>query len=474
MHRRYRPLLAAAAVAFAAQAAPLSAEVRLPACFGDGMVLQRDQPIPVWGWDAPGQKVTVRLDAAAAEATADANGLWRLQLPARGAGGPYAMEVVGSSARKFGDVLVGEVWLCSGQSNMEWTVRMSSYAEQEIAAADFPQIRCLKVDHRPAKEPAADVPSSGWQACSPATAADFTAVGYFFAREVHRELDVPVGILSSNWGGTRIEPWIPPVGFEQTPALSAIAEKLAESPAVDAEGNIDHQTPLALYNGMIHPLVPYALRGALWYQGESNNGEGMLYHEKMKALINGWRHAWGRPEMSFYFVQLAPFRYGRDPLDLPGIWEAQAATLAVPRTGMVVTTDITTINDIHPPNKQDVGRRLARWALARDYGQTDVATSGPMFRDMAVEDDRIRVHFRHAEGGLSTRDGEAPSWFEIAGEDGKFVPATAVLEGDAAIVRADGVAAPRHVRFGWNQVAEPNLINAAGLPASPFRTDAGQ
>jgi sialate O-acetylesterase len=300
--------------------------------------------------------------------------------------------------------------------------------------------------------------------------ANFTAVGYFFGRHLKQELDVPIGLLGSNWGGTRIEPWTPPEGFRQVPALKDIADNLDKYPARNGD-RIVHQSPLALYNGMICPLVPYAIRGAIWYQGESNNGEGMLYHEKMKALIGGWRTIWDNEAMPFYFVQLAPYRYGGDPTRLAGIWEAQTATLAVPHTGMAVTVDIGNVKDIHPRNKQDVGKRLALWALAKDYGQTDLCYSGPLYQGMSVEGNQVRIRFDHVCGGLVSRDGKPLSWFTIAGEDKQFVEARAEIDGETVVVQADGVARPAAVRFGWHQEAEPNLSNAAGLPASPFRTD---
>jgi sialate O-acetylesterase len=222
---------------------------------------------------------------------------------------------------------------------------------------------------------------------------------------------------------------------------------------------------------MIAPLVPYTIRGAIWYQGESNNGEGMLYHEKMKALIAGWRAIWGKEDLPFYYVQLAPYRYGGDPTRLPGIWEAQLATLAVPHTGMAVTVDIGNVKNIHPRNKQDVGKRLALWALAKLYGQQDLVYSGPLYKSMKIDGHTIRIAFDHVGGGLVSRDGKPLSWFTIAGEDKNFVEAKAVIDGDEVVVSADGVAAPVAVRLGWNQEAEPNLSNKEGLPASPFRTD---
>lgn len=448
------------------------AELKLPSVFSDHMVLQRDKPLPVWGWDDPGTQVTVTLDGQSARAKADAQGRWQVTLPAHAAGGPFTLTVKGSGKKSFQDVLVGEVWICSGQSNMEWPVSRALNAQQEIASADFPRIRHIKIPHTPAATPQSDVKSSGWQVCSPTTVAGFTAVGYFYGRNLLQQLDCPIGLIGSNWGGTRIEPWTPPVGFQSVPALKEIADNLSQYPSRKANKAINHQSPLALYNGMIHPLIPYAVRGAIWYQGESNNGEGMLYYEKMKALIFGWRKVWNEPELPFYYVQLAPFRYGRrDPLLLPGIWEAQLKTLSVPHTGMAVTVDIGNVKDIHPRNKQEVGRRLALWALAKTYGKPIAVYSGPLYRGMKVEGNAIRISFDHTGSGLVSRDGKPLSWFTIAGDDKRFVEAKAIIDGDTVVVSSPEVSKPVAVRFGWHDTAEPNLSNKEGLPASPFRTD---
>ena len=454
-----------------AAATAADAAVKLPSIIGDNMVLQRDRKVPIWGWDDPGSTVTVTLGTAEVSARADGEGRWLADLPAMPAGGPHLLTVKGTSTVEIKNVLIGEVWLCSGQSNMEWPVAASDHAEQERAAADFPQIRHIKVPHTPADTPQPDVATGGWQVCSPQTVGDFTAVGYFFGRHLHQELNVPIGLIGSNWGGTRIEPWTPPEGFQHVPALKDIADNLASFPRKNEQGQINHQTPLALYNGMIAPLVPYSMRGAIWYQGESNNGEGMLYHEKMKALIHGWRTLWNDPEMPFYYVQLAPYRYGGDGTRLAGIWEAQQATLSVPHTGMAVTVDIGNITDIHPRNKQDVGRRLALWALAKDYGRKDLVYSGPLYKAMRIDGDAIRISFDHVGGGLVSRDGKPLTHFTIAGSDGNFVPAQAEINGDVVVVHADEVKAPKAVRFAWHEEAVPNLSNKAGLPASPFRTD---
>ena len=318
----------------------------------------------------------------------------------------------------------------------------------------------------------------------------------------------PIGLINTSWGGTRIEPWTPPEGFESVPALSSITEEIkdmkndyriqfsdklkqvedwiAESREVlENDGVIlqmpenihpltPHQRPTALYNSMIHPFVPFAIRGALWYQGESNMGEGMMYHEKMKALINGWREIWGQGDFPFYFVQLAPHNYSGDRHDatrLPRFWEAQAATMALPNTGMVVITDVGNIRDIHPRNKQDVGLRLALWALAKDYGKTDLVYSGPLYKSMKVEGNTIRLSFDHVGGGLMARDETPLTWFQIAGEDKQFVEAVAEVDENTVVVSSDSVESPVAVRFGWHEIAEPNLVNKEGLPASPFRTD---
>jgi len=448
------------------------AEIELPSIIGANMVLQRDQEVPIWGWDEPGTEVTVAIGDQSVAGKAGDSGRWMVNLKPMKAGGPHTLTIKGTNEVVLENVAIGEVWLCSGQSNMEWTVNASNNAQEEKAAANFPMIRHIKIPHVPMAEPQDNVPSDGWKEASPQTVGNFTAVGYFFGRELHQELNVPIGLIGSNWGGTRIEPWTPPVGFQETPALKSIADNLANFPQKKGDGSINHQSPLALYNGMIAPLVPYKIRGAIWYQGESNRGDGMLYMEKMKALINGWRSIWNDAEMPFYFVQLAPYRYDRNGgngLALPEMWEAQTATLGLPNTGMAVTVDVGNINDIHPRNKQDVGKRLALWALAKDYGKSDLVYSGPLYKSMIVKENKIVLHFDHVGGGLTTRDGKAPSHFQIAGADGNYVDAKAEIQGDTVVVSADSVKEPKSVRYAWHELAEPNLSNKNGLPASPFR-----
>ncbi len=491
-------------------------EVTLPHVISSNMVLQRNMQAPIWGWASPGEEITVTLSTEAegvepistTTAIADAEGNWQIKLPAMAAGGPYTLRIKGSNAIELTNVLFGEVWVCSGQSNMQWSVNASKDNEIEIAAAMYPKIRLFYIPRVPSGLLQKDV-EADWYETTPETIPNFSAVAYYFGRKLYKNLDVPIGLINTSWGGTRIEPWTPPVGFAAVPALTSISKEVQDIQATYREQlpekmnaieawiaetrealdtgaqltqmpNNTHpfahqQRPTALYNGMVHPIVPYGIRGALWYQGESNLREGMLYHEKMKALINGWREVWGQGDFPFYFVQLAPFNYGgrnANPLFLPQIWEAQTATLALPNTGMAVTTDIGNLIDIHPRNKQDVGRRLALWALAKDYGRDDVTYSGPLYKAMAVEGNTIRLTFEHVGSGLTSRDNEPLTWFQIAGEDKQFVEAKATIDGDTVIVSNDAIENPVAVRFGWHQSAEPNFVNKEGLPASPFRTDA--
>ena len=508
------------------------AEVRLPSVIGSSMVVQRDRAVPIWGWADAGEQVTLVLrDSAEAveqvRTRADRDGNWRVELAPRPAGGPYSLAI---NERELTGVMYGEVWLCSGQSNMEWPVMAADAAEMEIAAASYPGIRLFHVPRVAAGSPLPDT-AAQWQTSSPQTIATFSAVCYYFGRELHAALEVPVGLISAAWGGTRIEPWTPLAGFrsvdglggladsavaadasyrEQLPAtLQALEAWLADTRAALQSGGpilpmpesahplANEEQPTALYNGMIHPLVPYAIRGAVWYQGEANVGDGMSYRDKMEALIGGWREVWGQGDFPFFYAQLAPydytfrsmlvsslgvdvspeywhalasrFGYELDPYRLPEIWEAQTAALSIPNTGMAVTNDIGNVADIHPTNKQEVGRRLSLWALARTYGQSELTHAGPSYRSMELRDGAIVLHFDDAEG-LRTRDGEPPTWFEIAASDRHYVEASAVIEGETVVVSSAAVSAPVSVRFAWHTGAEPNLENGAGLPAGAFRT----
>ena len=444
-----------------------SADVRLPKVLGDHMVLQRDKPIAIWGWAESGEAVTVTFGSASASAEAGDDGRWSVQLPPQSTDSkPTDLIVAGANEIKLADVLVGEVWLCSGQSNMEWPMTRTTHGKEEIAAANHPSIRLFNVQGHINKPAPQDDAAGVWQACTPESVAAFSGVGYHFGQSLSEETGVPIGLIGSNWGGTKIEPWTAKVGLEQVDSLKANA----------VNGGI--------YNGMIHPLAPYSMRGAIWYQGESNclSGDTTIYRDRMLALVKGWQSVFQQDDLSFYFVQLAPFTYAEkfkkrnEDLtveSLPRFWDAQTACLeAIPNSGMAVISDITgNVGNIHPGNKRDVGKRLARWALAKNYGKDEVVYSGPMYRSMAVEGGKVTLSFDHVGGGLKSLDGEPLSHFMIAAGDQKFLPAEAVIEGDTIVLRAAGVTTPVAVRCAWHETAIGNFGNAAGLPAVPFRTD---
>ena len=460
------------------------AEVSLPAVFSDHAVLQRDRPLPVWGTASAGEKVTVTFGAQSRTTTADAQGSWRVTLDAVPANTtPAELVVAGNNTLTVRDLLVGEVWLCSGQSNMEKPIggqrgqKPVFNAEEELRNGEHPQIRFLKVPKKRADAPAKDV-DTAWVVCTPASLerTKFSAAGYFFGRKIHTELNVPIGLIDATWGGTRIEPWTAPEAFALLPSLSHFAVA-ARAPGAKPENVI----PSTLFYGMIQPLAPYALRGALWYQGETNLmdvNDSTTYPDKMEALIRGWRTAWEDASMPFYYVQLAPHFYHLvrrqviiSPETMAEFWEAQEAALRVPHTGMITTTDLVDdLFDIHPRNKLDVGERLARLALAQTYGRADIEYSGPVFRSWEISEGGAELRFDHA-AGLKSKDGKPLSWFTIAGSDGKFFPAKAEIVGECVIVSSMRVTAPTIVRFAWDEAANPNLVNAAGLPARPFRTD---
>jgi sialate O-acetylesterase len=436
-----------------------AAEFKLSPGIGDHMVVQRDIPIRITGTDEPGRDVRLRLGDDSVTCRAGADGRWVAELPARKAGGPHSIMVSGSQTRTIDDVLVGEVWFCSGQSNMAWVVTNSKNAGKEIPAANYPKLRLMTVLDKPKENPpyGHEVP---WAACTPKTVGYWSGVAYFFGRELHKELDVPVGLIVSAVNGTRIEPWTPAVGVAAVPEL-------------DKDDRVNDGD---LYKRLVHPYTTIPIRGVIWYQGEGNVGDlELLYHYRMKALIGGWRTNWKQGDFPFYYAQLTPLNWGGKPVDMhPHVWQSQLETLKVPNTGMIVTTDIVGhTSEAHPRNKLPFGQRLANLALAKTYGRSGIVFSGPLYRSFRREGANIRVEFDHTDGGLSSRDGKALSWFTIAGEDGKFIPAKAVVDGNTVVVSAETVPEPRHARLGWHQIAEPNLINGHGLPASPFRTDRG-
>ncbi|MEO5602967.1 MAG: sialate O-acetylesterase [Cyclobacteriaceae bacterium] len=621
------------------------ADVRLPKIFGDNMVLQRDHPIVIWGWSNPKEKITVLLNKQSKTVTAGKDGKWKLSLNPESAGGPYVFVVKGKNTVTLNNVLIGEVWVCSGQSNMEWTVRNSQGAEAEIPKGNFPTIRHIKIPNSMSAEPLTDIKESGWKTCDPQTVGDFTAVGYYFARELAQETNVPVGLINTSWGGTHIETWTSRDAFENSEEfrsmiasmprlnLDSIAKKKTEStvkriealqgplskskaiasewksaefndsswPEMNVPGLWENQAlgdfdgtvwlrktfsvseknagkeavihlamiddadetflngvligsgknynekriytipsgtlrsgknviavmvndtgggggihgesadmkvsianeaqslagvwvyqveslvqntsgvgpnsyPTLLYNAMINPLLPYTIRGALWYQGESNAGRAFEYRKAFPLMISDWRKKWGQGDFPFYFVQLATFNASGGNSKKGSTWaelrEAQAMTLALPNTGMAVTTDIGNPLDIHPRNKRDVGKRLAALALSDIYGK-DTISRGPTFQSLEKEGNKIILTFKNIGTGLSARDKYGYlKGFEIAGDDRQFYYARAHIEGDKIVVNHDSVNEPVAVRFGWSDDAsDNNLFNEEGFPAPPFRTD---
>ncbi len=626
------------------------ADVKLPKIFSDNMVLQRNQQIPVWGWANAKEKITVQFDKQTKTIVAGKDGKWMLKLDAESAGGPYQLTIKGKNSIAINNVLVGEVWVCSGQSNMEMPIagwgKINNY-EQEIAAADYPEIRQFLVTKAVSSVPKDDVPGGDWKPCSSATAGDFTAVGYFFARELYKQLHIPIGLINTSWGGTMVETWISHGAFEKSDefkgmianmsqedlnlqmkqkadALQKTVEKLqgtysnninaaqwkdenfddshwpkmklpglweaqkmgledldglvwfrkiiivdnvdAGKPAILDLGKIDdsdetfvngvkvgetknkygdnrsyhiaagilkagknviavkvedtgggggiygnasdmkltivdkaqpldgdwlfsieriysgnnstgpNSFPTLLYNAMLNPLIPYGIKGAIWYQGETNAGRAYQYRKAFPLMITDWRQHWGEGDFPFYFVQLASFNAGNGDSEHGSDWaelrEAQTMTLSLPNTGMAVTTDIGEAHDIHPKDKQDVGKRLAAVALANAYAQPK-EFSGPVYQSMKTDGNKVTISFSHIGSGLMTKDKYGYiKGFEIAGADKKFHWAKAYISGDNVIVYSDEVANPVAVHYGWaDDALDANLFNKDGFPANSFRTD---
>jgi sialate O-acetylesterase len=525
--------------------ASLHAEVRLASPFTDHMVLQREMKVPVWGAAAPGEKVTVDFGGDTESTIAGADGKWRVNLPAMTASDQGRVFTVTGSATaqpiKLSDVLVGEVWLASGQSNMDFSMskKVKYFAgvaneDQEIAAANYPGIRILTGSATKTYAPQDHVDGQ-WEICSPQTAPAFSAVSYFFARDLQKEIKVPVGIITMSFGASTAESWIPREALNADPQLSpmvarfdaavqkwksmphpspgptrsedisapvaavssvatpvpvasaspvepaspagspvalASARPRARRPRAPGDPVQDQHNATVLFNGMINPIIPYAIRGAIWYQGESIVGGEpgrALYPRVQDTLINDWRKLWGEGDFPFYIVQLAALQNASNG---PTTREAQATVLHLKNTGMAVTTDIGDPKNVHPKDKQDVGDRLCRIALANVYGR-QIEYSGPLYQSSQVENGAMRIHFTHIGGGLVAKGGTPLKWFTIAGADGKFAPADAKIDGDTVVVSSPAVAAPVAVRYAWDPYpADANLFNAAGLPAAPFRTDA--
>ena len=622
----------------------VEADVKLPKIFGDNMVLQREKPIVIWGWASPKEKVTIQFNKQTKTAIAGKNGEWKLSLNAESAGGPYQLTIKGKNTVTFNNILVGDVWVCSGQSNMEWSVNDSQDAAKEVSQANYPTIRHFDIPNKVSSTPKNDITEGEWKICSPGTVGNFTAVGYYFARHLTNELNVPIGLINSTWGGTHVETWTSREGFESSDefksmiasmptlnldSLAALKEQQQRKKVEALQGRMedaraaaqwkdpmfddsswkkmrvpDHwerqslpdvdgvvwfrktimlnadqaaqqsnlelgmiddsdetfvngkkvgetknqwnakrrytippgilkdgknviavrvedygwgggmhgskddlkiqvgstQIPLdgewnfrveslmansgvgpnsyptLLYNAMINPIIPYSIKGAIWYQGESNADRAKQYEKAFPLMITDWRKHWGQGDFPFYFVQLASFNSNNGTSEKGSAWaelrEAQTATLSLPNTGMAVTTDIGDPLDIHPRNKQDVGKRLAAVALSKTYGKNTVS-SGPTFKSFDVKENKIVVHFDNIGSGLMVKDKYSYlKGFEIAGSDQKFKYAKAQIEGNDVVVYHDDIRQPVAIRFGWaDDASDNNLFNKEGFPAVPFRTD---
>jgi sialate O-acetylesterase len=449
---------------------PAMAIVKLPAVVSDNMMIQRDMPVKIWGWSDLGETVSINFNGQLGKAKAGKNGIWNIQLKAMTYGGPYEMSIQGKANHIIlRNILIGDIWVCGGQSNMEMTMLEINQAKEEIIQANYPKIRLLHINRAMSNIPQINANASGWLECNPQTIPGFSAAGYFFGRELHNQLNIPIGLISSSWGGTVVETWtsisdmITQPGYENQ--ISILNSQKFEYPSL----------PSLLYNAMIHPLTFFPIKGAIWYQGESNSSEAYKYRTLFPNMIANWRKAWNQPDFPFYFVQLANFM---EPSDQPeeSDWaelrEAQHLTLQYPHTGEAVTIDIGDAKDIHPKNKQDVGYRLALNALAKTYGK-NIEYSGPEYQSMKIADNRIILTFSHIADGLMTKNKYGYlQGFSIAGENQEFVWAKAYIEGNTVVVYNCQVKNPVAVRYAWaNNPDDANLYNSQGLPASPFRTD---
>jgi sialate O-acetylesterase len=443
---------------------PSGAEVRLPALIGSGMVLQQKSTVTLWGWAEPGEEISVSSSWGQDTFHTKANdwARWSISFPTPAADNtPHTITISGNNTIVLRNVLLGEVWLCSGQSNMEWNA-LSGFnnSEEEVMQAVYPKIRFFSVEKAASDFPQYDCRGS-WSECSPASMRTFSATGYFFGRELHRVLNVPVGLINSSWGGTFAEVWTKSELVTSNP-------ELFESYKRQEETDSNPMKPGVLFNAMIAPLIPYQIAGVIWYQGESNVVAPQTYPKLFHTMISQWRNEW-KKELPFYYVQIAPYD-GYDPFRGVALRDAQRQCMSIPNVGMIVTSDIGNIHDIHPGNKQDVGKRLAGWALAKTYGKTDITFSGPMYKSMKIEGSKIRLSFTYADHGLMAKGGEL-THFEIADQPRKFSDARVVIDGNDVLVWNERVKNPTAVRFAWSNTAEPNLYNKEGLPASAFRTD---
>ncbi|MCX6983611.1 MAG: 9-O-acetylesterase [Lentisphaerae bacterium] len=483
--------------------------------FSDNMVLRRDVEVSVWGWALPGKKVTVSFKGQKVSAFADLDAKWMLRLaPVKADADGAEMEIKTADERiAVKNILVGEVWVCSGQSNMQFSLREVPDGEKQVAAAKYPQIRLLTISSTPSDIPVDDIPAADkWQVCDPDSVASFSAIGYFFGREISEKLNVPVGLIDNARGGTLAEAWTSYDGIKAEKGLNVIFDrhlKLMEKEGFDKrvvqwqkdlntwnslsadekrEWPVikkwwrkiappygypgDSDAPSWLFNSLVNPLIPYAISGVIWYQGETNVPRGKEYGTLFPALINDWRKCWNQGDFPFYFVQIAPCHEFAE-FNLTDLWTSQYKTAkTIKNCDMVSPIDVGDFSDPHPKRKEPIGKRLAALALAETYGKTGIAFRSPAFKEMRIEGDKIRVFFSDVSAqGLVSRDGKPLSWFEIAGQDGKYHQATAVIDGANVVATSAEVKSPCSIRFSWNNAAEPNLSDKNGLPVLPFSSE---
>ena len=509
--RNQRGILTVGIFLLCATASTLFAQTRLAGIFSSDMVVQRERPVAVWGWDAPGTTVTVTAADQSISTEVEADSAWQVSLSPLPTGGPYTIVVTGSSTIRLDNVLSGEVWLCSGQSNMEFRLDRSEGGPEAIEHSADGLLRLCTIPRSLAEEPRKDGVAH-WAQAGPRSSFRFSAVAYWFGRILRDSLNIPVGLVHSSWGGTAAESWIPRSVLESHPLFRPILDRwedgmrtfpeqhaafLRRKPELDMQWQKDsasnaalhrapparpqaprgpgsRDTPTGQWNAMIHPWLRFGIRGVIWYQGEANASRATQYRELFPALIGAWRAGWNNPTMPFYFVQLPNLRRGSDPLKegWPALRDAQRATLSVPQTGMAVTIDVGDPLDLHPRNKRPVGERLARWTLSQTYGRDQIVASGPLSAGYRFDRGRIVIGFTHLGGGLRPRNADGLTGFLIAAEDRIFRPARARIEGDSVVIWHPGVPDPVAVRYAWAEDPDWSLMNAAQLPASPFRTDA--
>lgn len=483
------------------------AQIKLPAIFGDHMVLQQKQDNPVWGWASPGEMIKVSINGQSHSTKANQKGEWRIMLRPVQVGGPYKLRIEGDDSRfYFDDVLVGEVWICSGQSNMEWPISRTNSSELATLTSNYKNIRLITVPRVGTQEPQDDF-NGEWSISSPESIEDFSAIGYFFGRSLHHALDVPIGLIDNSWGGSAAEAWVnkdkmledgnftelmswwqeQEEDYDFDALLAEWKQEAAEWDATDEDSRVEdrprrprnlmtgNHRPGNIYNGVLYPTIGYGIKGVIWYQGESNAGRAYEYRHLFPMMIQHWRDEWEQGDFPFYYVQLADFQAElTEPEE--STWaelrEAQTMTMdKLKNVGQAVAIDVGEGRDIHPRNKQTVADRLARWALAKDYNK-DIIFSGPTYKSMKIEGNKITISFDNVGSGLYSFDTRDPQGFIITGEDQKFVNADAkIISKNEIEIWSEAIINPVAIRYAWAQNPICNMYNREGLPMTPFRTD---